>query len=405
MEGDSVAIWNLLFNIWCIYNNSSPLKRTPSKTTPHKEKRTPVKSSMVKKYATEKQSPTDNDYSYLLNTEVQCDLSELRNLEVRAISWLKSLNMISSNASLTFKDIEENIRNGTILCNLASMMGGGKIKVYKSPKTDSAALYNIRKAFDAFRKFPRISHKYLWNEREVHNGDIGKILGLLDTLQSYYEDTSISKLTTMREVLYTPTKYHTGVNPDIENSCNEEYNELSFKEHKVGKSEASVKTISNSPLTNTFEANTKTGNSNPLLSWVQRILREAKKCKELPTDYDAFRNGVILAHLMEVLEHKEIEGINFNPKTSAASLNNIRRVLGILKNKWKIPLMYIYSEHEIFNGDKEVIQGLLKNIKNAYNSMRFHNRSKSVSRLNKSQERTISLFNGGTNIKRSYIHD
>eukprot|EP00826_Nyctotherus_ovalis_P052532 TRINITY_DN6674_c0_g2_i1.p1 TRINITY_DN6674_c0_g2~~TRINITY_DN6674_c0_g2_i1.p1 ORF type:complete len:373 (+),score=53.81 TRINITY_DN6674_c0_g2_i1:710-1828(+) len=363
----------------------------------------------MKRYETERHSPVESDYSYLLNTEVSCDIAELRNLEVKAISWLQEMGIIMSGSDLTLKDIEKDVRNGTILCELANVMSKTKIKMYNSPKTDSAALYNIRKAFDVFRKLPRISHKHLWSEREVYNGDIAKILHLLNDLHNYHENSSATH--TKREITSTLTRYYTSERFGTENSCNEGYNELSFREHKVGKSEASVKTISNSPLTNAFEINTFTKTedqaSNQLqssiLDWVQQVLRKNKKCKELPKEAEAFRDGVALAYLVEALEHKEIEGINFNPKTSAAALNNIRRVLGVLKNNWKIPLTYIYSEQEIHNGNHEIIDGLLKSIKNAYNS-NYHRRSKSVSRANKSQERAVSPFNDGTNKAVSYTH-
>lgn len=392
MEGDAGAIWSLLFNVWCIYNNSSPLKSTPS-TFP-----------LTERHETERHSPAESDYSYLLNTEVSCDVAELRNLEVKVVSWLQDIGIIVSGSDLTFKDIEKDVRNGTILCELANIMSKTKIKMYSSPKTDSAALYNIRKAFGVFRKLPRISHKHLWSEREVHNGDIAKTLHLLNDLHSYHESSS--------EATSTPTRYYASERFGTENSCNEGYNELSFREYRVGKSEASAKTISNSPLTSAFEVNTfvkAEGQANnqlqsSVLVWAQQVLRKNKKCKELPKEVEAFRDGVVLAQLIEALEHKEIEGINFNPKTSAAALNNIRRALGALKSNWKIPLTYIYSEQEIHNGDYEAIDGLLKSMKSAYSS-KCHRRSKSVSKANKSQERAASPFNDGTNSKRSYIHD
>ena len=66
------------------------------------------------------------------------------------------------------------------------------------------------------------------------------------------------------------------------------------------------------------------------------------------------------------MEQKTIEGITPNPHSTASALHNIKRVLEVLSKKNVIPLYYTYSAESIYEGDAEMILGLLKNIRHAY---------------------------------------
>jgi hypothetical protein len=89
----------------------------------------------------------------------------------------------------------------------------------------------------------------------------------------------------------------------------------------------------------------------------------------LPTSTDfvnAFKNGLVLVRVVEYLEHTVLKGINDNPKTSAAMLNNLNRALEVVRNKKGINPRYLFSSEDIVNGNPEVIIGLLEDIAKAY---------------------------------------
>jgi hypothetical protein len=63
------------------------------------------------------------------------------------------------------------------------------------------------------------------------------------------------------------------------------------------------------------------------------------------------KKSVVLARLVETFEMIDLKSINFNPKTRAHSKNNIKRVLGYLRdNKPDIPANVLHCEDEIFDG-------------------------------------------------------
>jgi hypothetical protein len=103
-----------------------------------------------------------------------------------------------------------------------------------------------------------------------------------------------------------------------------------------------------------------------------------------------FSNGLLLCQLVSTLELQEITGITKQPKSKAASLHNIRKALEVLRTKKNMPLEYLWSELEIFQGLPEVICGLLEHVRKAYaqktNTFTMaQSRSSSVTRSNTPQ--------------------
>jgi hypothetical protein len=84
----------------------------------------------------------------------------VRKLEVSLTKWLKRLGVIRGVSTNSIFEVSKEIRNGTLLCEVAEIMCKKKLNgVFKNPKTDATALMNIRKALDALRTLPRINLK------------------------------------------------------------------------------------------------------------------------------------------------------------------------------------------------------------------------------------------------------
>lgn len=108
---------------------------------------------------TDQQSKT---FFHLLNTGLPYSVEELRQLEISLIYWLQSLGLIRTQNVTSILDIEKEIRNGTLLCELAQIISKSKhplTGIFKDPKTDTTAISNIRKALEILRKLSKISHK------------------------------------------------------------------------------------------------------------------------------------------------------------------------------------------------------------------------------------------------------
>ena len=81
---------------------------------------------------------------------------------------------------------------------------------------------------------------------------------------------------------------------------------------------------------------------------------------------DEFRDGVLLAQLLSVLELSKIRGIDPSPFAQAAALRNIRKSLTVLQKKASVPVQYLHAEREIYKGNPRVLLGLLLAVKKAY---------------------------------------
>ena len=105
-------------------------------------------------------------FFHLQNTGLPYAPQELRRLELSLLHWLRSLGLLPSRTPslqpLTMLEIEGNIRNGTLLCDLAAILQPSKQPlsgVVKAPKTGGTAMANIRKALASFRTLPKMHHK------------------------------------------------------------------------------------------------------------------------------------------------------------------------------------------------------------------------------------------------------
>lgn len=74
-----------------------------------------------------------------------------------------------------------------------------------------------------------------------------------------------------------------------------------------------------------------------------------------------------MSQVVEKLEMREIGNINKTPRTNAACLNNIRRVLNFLRDyKQKVDISKLHIENEILEGDPEAISTFFQQVAAAY---------------------------------------
>jgi len=97
---------------------------------------------------------------YKINIKLPYSNENVKKLEVSLIKWLKRLGVIRGINTTSIFEISREIKNGTLLCEVAEIICKKKLHgVFRNPKTDATALMNIRKALDALRMLPRINLK------------------------------------------------------------------------------------------------------------------------------------------------------------------------------------------------------------------------------------------------------
>eukprot|EP01062_Namystynia_karyoxenos_P021245 TRINITY_DN18061_c0_g1_i2.p1 TRINITY_DN18061_c0_g1~~TRINITY_DN18061_c0_g1_i2.p1 ORF type:complete len:762 (+),score=142.12 TRINITY_DN18061_c0_g1_i2:74-2359(+) len=75
------------------------------------------------------------------------------------------------------------LRNGTLLCSIVGVTGGPRIVgVFEYPRVRKTCVANIRKACEALRERPGMSHVYLAAPEEVYEGNLRVILPLLEDI-------------------------------------------------------------------------------------------------------------------------------------------------------------------------------------------------------------------------------
>jgi len=319
---------------------------------------------------------------HLLHTGLPYEAKETVKLERSVIKWLQSLRLIKNDPSISLLDIESDIRSGKLLCDLATVLHKNRGKVCKISQTKLSTFENIRRAFELFRELLHVERRFLWSEKQIYKGDRDVMLGLLEDLHKfddkvkwngpgpYYGKYEIMKLKTSNSRSHTPSLLQYGaINPDKGH-----LNSIPLMKSEDVSIAYPISYSSNRTQNELQKQNKSfTGNKNKvhdekkLIDWIKKLGVKIKVplCSS-ESICDQFRDGVLLVRVLEKLERKAIRGICEHPKSSAHSLHNIHKVLDILKLKKTIPINYLYSETEIFKGNKSIILGLLTSIKLSY---------------------------------------
>lgn len=117
------------------------------------------------------------------------DSNTIKTLEKSLLYWLGTLGVFSNDKPWPkyLKQIEEQFKNGTILCDIIEITEGKKTYCHRNPKINGSKLSNINKALTILRQNTKISTKYLWKEKEILNGNMNIIIGLLEDIHKAFD--------------------------------------------------------------------------------------------------------------------------------------------------------------------------------------------------------------------------
>lgn len=326
---------------------------------------------------------------HLTNTGLERSQEEVASLEQRMIAWLRALRL-ASETDAALPDVEERVRSGVLLCELANALHKYRSKVHgvvSQPKNQAAALSNIKKAFALFRQLPMKNKRYLWSEKEILKGDRGAILGLLEHLYKFYNNLNRDKSCGQYQTVQhnkrsvspisrsiTSPKYYKETDTSESYDAPSTHTPVPYPYPCALKRPASrFNELNSKVLSPQDTANESEGRK--LLVWIGQLgVNVGQEGLFSAENMRLWTSGVLLARIVGRLERKTIEGISERPKSSASSLHNIRKVLNALKGKKSIPVEYLYSDVEIQSGDQTAIMNLLKSIRSAYPSSSFFKR-------------------------------
>jgi len=382
-----------------------------------------------------------SSYLHLESTELPFTTINLREIEANILDWLKRVGALGlahryTSEPMTLLEIEDEIRDGTILCKLAEIMSNKIIKgTFKEPKSEATCTVNIRKAFECFRGLPKISHKHLWLEKEVLKGNKERIFSLLETLRQYHEEhckdlylgVQCLEPTRVKDLLPTETmrrnrpnnsvqfkRDNSSIKNDIESIRLDTNSKRSFKlpssksmmrnsfpatryadiypKSILELSKVKTSIWSNNLLNENYSVTIPEEEQYKLIDWLEMIGVKLPEHFSLSGNtLEAFKDGVLLCQIVGILEKKNIEGIVANPKTTASAKHNIKKALDTLYKNSEIPLTYLEAIDEIYNGDYDTIINLLKLLTRVYKTHWIHlEQHKNTMKL---RSRILSSFN------------
>ncbi|CAG9321960.1 unnamed protein product [Blepharisma stoltei] len=234
----------------------------------------------------------------------------------RTIDWLVSLELGHLISTQSREFTTDNLRNGVLFCELASIITKiPNLVKYKTPRTLAEAKENIEIAFNTLREVAReVPVSFFYQAENVIKGDINAIWGLLCHLMLSYPNLL-------------------PISPNIA--------ELPYFPLQIQELEAS------------------------LLDWIMSLgvvdrNNAPSTFQELIPD---LISGVLLCDLVSRILEKPITGIFRSPKTEQLALSNIKRALAPLRIERRMSLKYVFSEAEILKGNLGVILGLLEDLR------------------------------------------
>ena len=169
LQGDYNVTWGLLYSLMKISREKQHLE-----TTYHSLLRSPSKS-------------ISQDFSGKI---LPYSEEEIRRLEMSILDWVIKLGLFgeSHEVPLTFEELEVQLRNGALLCELIELVTQTKVVAYsKKPKNEAQIIGNIRRGLEVLRVNKNMSQKHTWKEKELHKGSKYYLLGLLEDLHRLFD--------------------------------------------------------------------------------------------------------------------------------------------------------------------------------------------------------------------------
>ena len=262
---------------------------------------------------------------------------EATEAEKKVMRWLtRDLGLVE--VGRTFAQALAKVRAGPLFARIAEKVSNKKVfgQIDQHPETKEAEDANVKKVFKNLERMPEISNFLSALQHKLIAGDMRSWLLFLEGLQRYHvTKKKLAKATAAREPKHQSrtavyTKYGKRLRP--------ERRELVSESLGLGVADKAM--------------------YSRLMVWLGSVIYVPKN---LPPS-EIFRDGRQIARLLQVLERKQIGGINWSPASYSAKVNNISVIFKFLGANGFVETIE-FSEHQIARGEEKAITVLLTKIR------------------------------------------
>ena len=328
--------------------------------------------------------------NYKINekNELPYSSDEINQLQHSIFKWVFSLKPFEYKIPENFSSLVKFLKSGIVLGNLYMKIFKKTLTLIKFPSSQLESLQNLEKILSALRNDPQMSQGYTSYPLEIYKGSQIYILALLEDLHRYSRGLAPRKI---GEKYHQDGPFYGSFSEDNMNISRIEgrspWNSGSCfmsPSRSGNRSSSFVASRNASPLSvATYSTFRNSGemtydNISPKVKSKKSenfsgFLWLAKIKIPLPRELDMtaakiseFRNGEILGRILEVVEAKDIHGLQKAKKNSAAAKKNVGLVFDILRRKPSFSTQLYHAEGYILQGNGEYIRELLKEIYRIY---------------------------------------
>ena len=80
----------------------------------------------------------------------------------------------------------------------------------------------------------------------------------------------------------------------------------------------------------------------------------------------AWCDGLAVVRLVELLEGRELTGVERAPRSTAQGMRNVEKALEVLRVRKGMPLTHLYHPHRLSKGEAATIVGLVADMRASY---------------------------------------
>ena len=288
-------------------------------------------------------------------------------MSIKGVDLVKTLKDIHVFQGKSTEEFLVQCQSGELLADLINVLEGKdeKIKgIVKKPKSQTSQSANIVKVLRYLRAFPKMPNTYIWSEKEIMEGAVDTIKGLIYDILAFYKKIP---------------RPHTGSvtrAPAVSIPCLETNSpRLLFQKEK------SPKRIPKARVIEPREYRTEYTEEMP-----ERVIALSEDSKERISEWlvsldlghlvvnpsgdftgDKLRNGVVLCELAGLIEGSGSFVRHYEPKSVTEARENIENAFNVLRRHDRgVPISLLSNPNRVVRGEMEAVWGLLCHIMLAY---------------------------------------
>jgi Calponin homology (CH) domain len=331
-----------------IYSKSVPSKSEESKIDKMK---TMSLENMLEKTPNRMKNPETSEYTSPLT---------VKNIDI--LKTLKDLHVFNGK---TLEDFISLCESGELLADLINVLEGKEEKIKgisRKPKSLTSKAANVSKVLKYLRSFPKMSSTYIWSEKEITEGSVEVIKGLIYDILALYKKN-------FRSQTLSATRSSFMSSPAIEvNSPKLLVQRQSPK--RQPKARIIEPRSQDVPEPEVYEREIVLNEESKerVSEWLVN-LQLGHLIVSPSGDFtgDNLRNGVVLCEIAALIENEGDLVKYHQPRSVIEARENIENAFNVIREHDKgVPVSLVSNPNRIIKGESEAIWGLLCHLMLAY---------------------------------------